>query len=94
MVIDEFCGILPNRAPHLLSMKSNKTCSASTLPKLRDRASAFTLIELLVVIAIIAILLALLIPAVSRVRERAKQRTEAVTPGASPTATATSSASP
>ena len=54
-------------------MKSNKTSSASTLRKLRDRVSAFTLIELLVVIAIIAILLALLIPAVSRVRGRANK---------------------
>ena len=65
-------------------MKSNKTSSASTLRKLRDRVSAFTLIELLVVIAIIAILIALLIPAVSRVRERAKQRTENVTPSRKP----------
>jgi prepilin-type N-terminal cleavage/methylation domain-containing protein len=95
MGIDEFCGILPNRAPQLLSMKSNKTCSVSTLPKLGDRVSAFTLIELLVVIAIIAVLIALLIPAVSRVREAAKKGTEAVTPVASPSATATtSSASP
>ena len=74
-------------------MKSNKTSSAPTLPKLRDCVSAFTLIELLVVIAIIAILIALLIPAVQRVRERAKQKTENVTLGASPTAT-TASPSP
>jgi type II secretory pathway pseudopilin PulG len=50
-----------------MKIKTNKSSSASTLPKLRDRASAFTLIELLVLIAIIATLAALAVPALTSV---------------------------
>jgi prepilin-type N-terminal cleavage/methylation domain-containing protein len=54
-------------------MKLNKTSSAFTLLKQRERISAFTLIELLVVIAIIAILASIALPAFTAVQERGKQ---------------------
>jgi prepilin-type N-terminal cleavage/methylation domain-containing protein len=53
-------------------MKINKTSSALTLPKQRERVSAFTLIELLVVIAIIAILAALAVPALTSALAKAQ----------------------
>jgi prepilin-type N-terminal cleavage/methylation domain-containing protein len=53
-------------------MKINKTSSAFTLRKQRERVSAFTLIELLVVIAIIAILAALAVPALTSALAKAQ----------------------
>jgi prepilin-type N-terminal cleavage/methylation domain-containing protein len=53
-------------------MKLNRTSSAFTLRKQRERVSAFTLIELLVVIAIIAILAALAVPALTSALAKAQ----------------------
>jgi prepilin-type N-terminal cleavage/methylation domain-containing protein len=53
-------------------MKLNKSSSAFTLLKQRERISAFTLIELLVVIAIIAILAALAVPALTSALAKAQ----------------------
>jgi prepilin-type N-terminal cleavage/methylation domain-containing protein len=55
-----------------MKLKINKSSSAFTLPKQRERVSAFTLIELLVVIAIIAILAALAVPALTSALKKAQ----------------------
>jgi prepilin-type N-terminal cleavage/methylation domain-containing protein len=55
-----------------IHMKLNKSSSAFTLLKQRERISAFTLIELLVVIAIIAILAALAVPALTSALAKAQ----------------------